>query len=123
MRFAHWMLAGIMIYLFAGVAAAADPAMKPIIDLKEIAGEWTGSLVGPGGSVPYTLIVKDDGTWNASSPRGQTNGTVAVKNGTAEYKSSSTGRTGKYTLHEDGGKRVLKLTGEGGVSAELTPKK
>jgi len=94
--------------------------MVSITDLKTVSGEWKGTLAGTrGGEVPYTLVISTDGSWRAVSPNGASNGTMRVDNGVIQFRSATTGRAGTYTLHEAAGKRILRMQGEGGVSAEL----
>jgi hypothetical protein len=117
----------VAVLVVAPAAMAFQLSQKPIVDLKEIALKWEGKLnsIGPDGrqrETPYTLVINEDGTWNAESPNGKSNGTVKVEGGVGKFKSKTTGREGKYILYETGGKRVLKLDG-GTASAELTPAK
>jgi len=109
-----------LVLLMAGLASAQDERMVPVTDLKTVSGEWKGTLAGtPSGEVPYTLMISTDGTWRAVSPNGASNGTMRVDNGVIQFRSATTGRAGTYTLYDAGGKRVLRMRGDGGVSAEL----
>lgn len=109
-----------MVLLMVGLALAQDERVVPVADLKTVSGEWKGTLAGArGGEVPYTVPISTDGSWRAVSPNGASNGTMRVDNGVIQFTSATTGRTGTYTLYDAGGKRVLRMRGEGGVSAEL----
>jgi hypothetical protein len=109
-----------LVLLAAGFAAAQDDRMVPVTDLKMVSGEWKGTLAGVrGGQVPYSLVIHADGSWRGESPNGATNGTMRIDNGVIRFQSATSGRTGTYTLYDASGKRVLRMQGEGGVSAEL----
>lgn len=103
------------------VAEEQLPAMQKIADLKEIAREWNGELkVGNRDAVSYNLVIKENGTWNAQSPNARTNGIVEVqRDGKAYWRSNTTGRTGTYTLHQDGDVRILIIEGQGGVTGKV----
>jgi len=110
-----------IVFFAAGLSAAQDDRMVPVNDLRTVSGEWKGTLAGTrGGEVPYTLLIGTDGSWRAVSPNGSSNGTLRVDNGVIQFRSATTGRAGTYTLYEAAGKRVLRMRGEGGVSAELS---
>ena len=116
-------LALILPVLSGAVAYGAERAIT-IADVKELAGDWEGSLSGVrGGTVPFTMSVSDDGKWQGVSPNAPSNGTLRLESGAVTWTSQTTSRRGKMTLHEVDGKRVLRLQAEGGVSAELTWKK
>jgi hypothetical protein len=116
---ALWILAT----LSAAFAYGADRTIS-IEDVKELAGDWGGSLSGVrGGTVPFTMSVSADGKWQGVSPNAPSNGLLRIESGTVTWTSETTGRRGKITVHEVDGKRVLRLQAEGGVSAELTWKK
>lgn len=109
-----------LVVLMAASAPAQDERVVPVTDLKTVSGEWKGTLAGTrGGEVPYTLMINTDGSWRAVSPNGASNGTMRVDNGVIQFRSATTGRAGTYTLYDVGGKRILRMIGEGGVSAEL----
>lgn len=110
-----------ILFFAAGLSAAQDDRMVPLNDLSTVSGEWKGTLAGTrGGEVPYTLVIGTDGSWRAVSPNGSSNGTMRVDNGIIQFRSATTGRAGTYTLYETAGQRVLRMRGEGGVSAELS---
>jgi hypothetical protein len=98
---------------------------RPVVvsNLKELVGEWQGSLSGVrGGTVPYTFWVSEDGTWKGLSPNGPSNGTLRLDQGVIGFFSQTTGRRGTLTLYEVDRKRVLRLQGEGGASFEVRRK-
>jgi len=107
----------------AGAVLYAEERPVAVSDLKELAGEWQGSLSGVrGGTVAYTFWVSEDATWKGVSPNGPSNGTLRLDQGVIRFFSQTTGRRGTLTLHEVDGKRVLRLQGEGGASFEVTRK-
>lgn len=106
--------------LATACAAAVQGRMVPVIDLKTVSGEWKGTISGVvGGRVPYSLLIHADGNWAGDSPNGSTEGTMRIADGVIQFRSQTTGRTGTYTLYEEGGTSVLRMRGDGGVSAEL----
>jgi hypothetical protein len=92
---------------------AALPPAQPAGDLRAIAGKWEGTVsLRDGRTVPSTLTINEDGTWESlmpalSSPGPRFVGSMTVVGGKYRSKSDTTGRTGTYTLHEVDGKRVL----------------
>lgn len=111
--------------LLAGCATL--PPAKPVADLRSVAGKWEGTVTAGFGTVPYTLTIKEDGSWEAVAPAippGRFEGRMSVKDGKIRFISHTTGRTGTYTLHEGEGKRVLAgATDEKDVTVELRPAK
>jgi hypothetical protein len=70
------------------------------------------------------MTFKADGTWESTStvPPGKFNGTWQVADGKARFHSMTSGRTGVITLHEEAGKRVIRLRSDDGVvDYTLTP--
>ncbi len=110
----------------AGCATTLPPA-KPIQDLRSIAGGWQGTVSSPQGSFGYTLTIKEDGSWEATSsvPVGGVDrfeGGMFVRSGKIFWVSRTTGRSGTYTLHEGEGQRVLSgRTDDGSITIRLTP--
>jgi len=107
--------------------STAQPA-KAVPDLKSIAGKWSGTGHSSLGTNPLEWTIKEDGTVDviAGTPSGPRTGVgkVSVKDGKIFYESGSS--SGTVTLHENGGRRVLKYeavfkrdNSRGG--AELTP--
>jgi hypothetical protein len=113
----------ILALLLAGAVLYAEERPVTVTDLKELVGEWQGSLSGVrGGTVPYTFWVSEDATWKSLSPNGPANGTLRLDQGVIRNLSQTTGRRGTLTLYEVDGARVLRLQGEGGVSFEVKRK-
>jgi len=109
-----------------GVTAAQPAALVP--DLKSIAGKWSGIGQSSLGTNALDWTIKEDGTveFVAATPSGPRTGVakMSVKDGKFFYESGTS--SGTVTLHEDGGRRVLKYdavfkqdNSRGG--AELTP--
>jgi putative ABC transport system substrate-binding protein len=111
-----------LILLAAPLAADAQP-VKPVTDLKSVAGQWdatASSTTVPSGSFVWTF--REDGSFEIMPP-GLT-GTVRVSEGRLLYRNSATGGTGHLTLHEGGGQRVMRGASDNGVyTFELRPRK
>ena len=109
------------------VACATLPPAKPVQDLRTIAGTWQGTVTSSSGTSPYTLTIKEDGSWEGLAPDippGRFEGKMSVKEGKIRLISHTTGRTGTYTLHEGEGKRALTgATDEKDVTVQLRPAK
>jgi putative ABC transport system substrate-binding protein len=110
--------------LVAPHAAGAQPALPPvraITDLKSVAGQWDAvatSTTGPSG--PFVWTIREDGSYEMA-PFGLS-GTVRVSEGKLLYRGALTGRTGSLTLHEGGGRRLLRGASDDGVyTFELRP--
>ena len=123
LRVAATIAVPILTALLASAMLFAEERSVAVSDLKELVGEWHGSLSGVrGGTVPYTLWVSEDATWKAVSSNAPSNGTLRLDQGVIRFFSQTTGRRGTLTLHEVDGKRILRLQGEGGASFEVTRK-
>jgi hypothetical protein len=92
----------------AGVAAD-----KQITDVKELAGSWEGWVASQtGGLERATMIIKQDGSYQASTRAGtQTVGKYYLDGGKLRYQSSLT--SGSATVSEDKGKTFLTVIPEG----------
>lgn len=105
---------------------------KPIKDFKDVAGKWEGQMFSTDGwSSPMAIIIAEDGSGYSLVPQDSPvfiysdNGRFAVErslvDGKIRYKNSS-GDTGTGTLHEEGGKRLLKIiTDNGKQKGEFEP--
>lgn len=117
----------LMLMALALAACATLPPVKPIADLRSIAGKWEGTVTLFQGTFPYTLTIREDGSWEGTSPTlapGRFEGSVRVSGGKALWISRTTGAMGTYILHEGEGGRVLRLEVEGGTgTATLRPAK
>jgi hypothetical protein len=120
-------LAGGFLIPLAAWAATSLPPAQPAIDFKAVAGTWKGPIVTrSAGSGHSTLTIREDGTWgnvivglSGGAPRAT--GTASIENGKYRWKSQTTGRSGTWTLHQDGSRRVLISEGDdGGSRSELT---
>jgi hypothetical protein len=76
---------------------------KKLADVKELAGSWRGWVTGEQGQERATMIVSPDGSYKASTTRGQ----FSLRDGKLIYQSSRT--TGTATLTEDKGTTTLKV--------------
>lgn len=105
----------------AGDDAATWP-MTHIYDTKSIAGTWTGTVTLPGtAAVPVTLVLREDGSYESSTPSSRLVGSYGITGGKARYRSPSSGRTGIFELRERDAQRVLVITIDGGGGGNLKP--
>ena len=112
---------------FLGVAVLAAacatlPPAKPVQDIRTIAGKWEGTVTTPGGPSPYTMTIKEDGSYEGSFQGGTVVGSIRLSKGKILWKSDTSGRTGTYSLHEGEGHRLLVgQSDDGSITARLTP--
>ena len=103
------------------MACASLPPAKPIADGKMLVETWKGSVSTSAASYDYTLTIKEDGTYLATSPTQRPlDGTWRLVDGGVVWRSNSTGRTGIGSLHEGNGRQVLRFLSGDGVSGEFT---
>ena len=112
-----WVLAAVLV---SGCASAAAPtesrAALPIVDVKMLAGTWTGYVViDTGFRVDNaSLVISDTGSFQTSGQargRGFTvDGEIAAANGNATYRTTR-GSSGTVTLFKAGGKDLLRFDG------------
>ena len=100
----------VVAFLFGLAFVAAPPATVAgeiqITEVKALAGTWQGWVTYPFGQKRTTMIVKEDGSYEASTTRGaQTIGKFYLQDGTLKYQSSMS--TGAATVSEDKGKTYL----------------
>jgi hypothetical protein len=102
----------------SSTAAPALPPAKALQpgDLASLAGEWEGTLRGKAGtgplagqSTPVKVTVAPDGSYTTSIQGRPGAGMARIADGKVNFAGSTT--RGTATLHEGGGRRVLK--GEG----------
>ena len=93
---------------FSMISASAQE-LKPITEIKAIAGRWQGTLTGPRGTGPYDLTIKEDGNWIANGFQLTFRGSASVANGKARFFSNATNRAGTWTLTERNRKKFLLL--------------
>ena len=89
------------------IASAGSQELKPITEMKAIAGRWQGTLTGPRGTGLYELTIKEDGSWIANGFHLTFIGNATVANGKARFISDTTNRAGTWTLTERNGKKFL----------------
>jgi hypothetical protein len=113
-------------------AATALPPAKALQpgDLASLAGEWEGTLRGKAGtgplagqSTPVKVTVAPDGSYTTSIQGRPGAGMARIADGKVNFAGSTT--RGTATLHEGGGRRVLRGEGtwvgfDGESSFELT---
>jgi hypothetical protein len=93
------------------------PQAKPIANVSEVAGRWTGFVQDPRGPQAVTLTINADGTWeqmSASAPPVRSTGALQVTSGQLSLRSHVTGRAATATLYEGDGRRVLVVRGDDG---------
>jgi hypothetical protein len=132
-RFISWPFVIILMTIAFVFACATLPPIQPIRDLNSIAGKWEGVIYYPAGASPYTLTIRQDGTWESITPGdsalsrtigARRVGKGKLSEGKYQYKSETTGGTGVLILHEEGGRRVLVgKSDDGKVRIELRPAK
>ena len=109
--------------LVAGCASLPPP--KAIEGLASLAGTWRGRMTGPTGSAPVLLTIQDDGSYHGIlyvEPTYREVGGVISVIGPGRTRYGGTEGNGTVTLHEGGGRRVLRLVRDGGGGgARLTP--
>ena len=109
----------------AAPVAADAPASWPLThidDTKTIAGTWTGTAALPGTqAVPVTMVLREDGSYESSTPSTRFIGSYGITGGKARYRSTTSGRTGTIELRERDGQRRLIIIIDGGGRAELRP--
>lgn len=115
--------------------AQAEEKVIPIRDFKDVVGKWEGKLVstaGSGWSTRMTLIINEDGTGDSFVPedspvfgysdKGRYPMERKLVEGKIRNKNLVSGATGTTTLHEEGGKRLLKtVTDDGTQSGVFEP--
>ncbi len=107
-------------------ACATLPPAQSIQNLKSITGTWWGTGSGPAGGIfPLTMVIKEDGSYVATTPEAVMKGTgkVWVSDGKIRFDSDPSGIGGTMTLHEGDGKRVLLGFRDDGTTFKLTPAK
>ncbi len=112
-----------VVALLAGCASL--PPAKPISDVKSLAGKWEGYTTNQRGTFPLTLTIKEGGSYSAFVPAANTTvtGTMQVIDGKVRFRTAD-GATGTTTLHEGGGKRILRsVRDDGSVTSEYEPAK
>ena len=122
----NWVLPVVLVIgmVLAGCATTASlPPMKPIQDVKVLAGEWGGWVTVNNQNVQAKLVIKEDGSYVGGPMYGVGNpitGSIYQSGDQVLYKSSRPSN-GTVTLYEGAGQRVLRFTSTDGALADFTP--
>jgi hypothetical protein len=116
-----WVIA----FLLAACATTTSslPPIKPIQDVKELAGEWSGWVMIANQNTQVKLVIKDDGSFIANRIYGVATpltGEIYRSGDQILYKTSRPSN-GMITVYENAGQRVLRFTPTSGTSADFTP--
>jgi hypothetical protein len=109
--------------LLAGCASL--PPSRPIDTAASLAGTWRGRMSGPLGNAPVILTIQDDGSYRGIlyvEPTYKEVGGAIIVIRPTQTRYGGTNGNGRVTLHEEGGRRVLRFVNDGGGGgAQLTP--
>jgi hypothetical protein len=112
-RVSSWAIVILVVAALADPGIATAQAVKAAPDLKSLVGKWRGTGHSSLGTNPLEWTIKEDGTVDvvAVTPGGSRSGVakISVKDGALFYESGTS--SGTVTLHEEGGRRVLKYDG------------
>jgi hypothetical protein len=121
-------LVALMLIVMTVAGCATLPPAQPARDLKAIAGKWAGTLqLRDGRTLPATMTITEDGTWESrvpglDNPGPQFVGSITIVDGQYRSTSDTPGRTATVTLHEGGGKRLLRAVNyDGRSTADFQP--
>jgi hypothetical protein len=97
---------------FVACPLAGVAGEQQITDVRALAGTWQGWVTAQFGQERATMVVKEDGSYEASTPRGVlTSGSFYLQDGKLRYRSSLS--VGAATVSEDQGKTLLTVIPEG----------
>jgi hypothetical protein len=104
---------------------ASLPPSRPIDAAASLAGTWRGRMSGTLGNAPVILTIQDDGSYRGmlyvEPTYKEVRGAITVVPW-AQARYDGTHGSGRVTLHERDGRRVLRFVNDGGGGgAELTP--
>jgi len=106
-------------------SCAGLPPSRPIDNASKLAGTWRGRMSGPLGNAPVILTIQDDGSYRGilyGEPTYKEVGGAIIVIRPAQARYQGTNGNGRVTLHEEGGRRVLRFVNDGGGGgAQLTP--
>ena len=106
-------------------SCAGLPPSRPIDNAAKLAGTWRGRMSGPLGNAPVILTIQDDGSYRGIlyvEPTYKEVGGAIIVIRPAQARYQGTNGNGRVTLHEEGGRRVLRFVNDGGGGgAQLTP--
>lgn len=101
---------------------SAGWSIQPVQDTRSVAGTWTGTVALPGArAVPVTLLLREDGSYEAVTPSSRLVGSFGITGGKARYRAATSGRTGTFEFRERDGRRLLVIIIDGGGGGELKP--
>ena len=112
----------ILALVTVGCATLKPDADSGITDFKMIAGQWSGTGTRTDGlSGPWDVVIRENGTYESSSPLGTCTGTLTLKDGKVLSKNDQNGRTGVFRLAErrDGKPKLVFRSDDGISTGEL----
>jgi hypothetical protein len=104
-----------LVVLVTGCASV--PPGVPVSDLAAVSGKWEGAIQTPNGTLPAVITIDKAGTYQAIVNGQPFVGVLSLDDGRIRVKSTTTGRTAVWTLHERDGQKVLVLKGDDGRTA------
>jgi hypothetical protein len=111
------MLLVVVVALLVATGCASMPPAVAVNDLGAVAGKWEGAIQTPNGTLPAVITIDKAGTYEAVVNGRPFVGVLSLDGGRIRVKSTTTGRTGVWTLQERDGQKVLVLRGDDGKSA------